>query len=250
MHTDVKKNNGNGTLPFISSNSIGFDIELSKRTLLALIDDRPLTLESFTNFIDNSKANYSIRTFNNIEEFLSQTAIEINAVQIIVLNIGYQRIVHSLINDSIIKLKAQLPETPLVLIADCEEPECITQAINLGVHGYITTALMPAVVIAALNLVLEGGIFAPLKPLMANTKVDTPETSTCDTDTLYFTPRQLEVLEHVKRGEPNKVIAHKLGMQECTVKVHIRDIMKKLHATNRTQLVYNAEHINSNLSST
>lgn len=60
--------------------------------------------------------------------------------------------------------------------------------------------------------------------------------------TPYLTPRQLEVLEHIKLGEPNKIIAYKLGMQECTVKVHVRDIMKKFNATNRTQLVYNAAH--------
>ena len=59
-------------------------------------------------------------------------------------------------------------------------------------------------------------------------------------ETLYLTPRQLEVLEHIKLGEPNKIIAYKLGMKECTVKVHVRDIMKKLKATNRTQLVYKA----------
>lgn len=57
---------------------------------------------------------------------------------------------------------------------------------------------------------------------------------------LYLTPRQLEVLEHIKLGEPNKIIAYNLGMKECTVKVHVRDIMKKLKATNRTQLVYKA----------
>lgn len=59
-------------------------------------------------------------------------------------------------------------------------------------------------------------------------------------ETLYLTPRQLQVLEHVKLGEPNKIIASKLGMKECTVKVHVRDIMEKFNVTNRTQLVYKA----------
>jgi DNA-binding NarL/FixJ family response regulator len=52
-----------------------------------------------------------------------------------------------------------------------------------------------------------------------------------------FTPRQLEVLERLNEGKQNKAIAYELGMAESTVKVHIRQIMKKLNARNRTQVV-------------
>jgi DNA-binding NarL/FixJ family response regulator len=45
------------------------------------------------------------------------------------------------------------------------------------------------------------------------------------------------VLGLLQRGEQNKIIAHKLGMCESTVKVHIRHIMRKLNARNRTQVV-------------
>jgi DNA-binding NarL/FixJ family response regulator len=45
------------------------------------------------------------------------------------------------------------------------------------------------------------------------------------------------VLELLKEGKQNKIIAYKLGMCESTVKVHIRQIMRKLKATNRTQVV-------------
>jgi DNA-binding NarL/FixJ family response regulator len=44
-------------------------------------------------------------------------------------------------------------------------------------------------------------------------------------------------LERVAEGQPNKVIAYELGIAESTVKVHIRHMMKKLNARNRTQLV-------------
>jgi DNA-binding NarL/FixJ family response regulator len=52
-----------------------------------------------------------------------------------------------------------------------------------------------------------------------------------------FSPRQLQVLGMLQKGKPNKVIAYELGMAEATVKVHIRHIMKKLNARNRTQVV-------------
>jgi DNA-binding CsgD family transcriptional regulator len=52
-----------------------------------------------------------------------------------------------------------------------------------------------------------------------------------------FSPRQLQVLERLNEGKQNKIIAYELGMAESTVKVHIRHIMKKLSARNRTQVV-------------
>jgi DNA-binding NarL/FixJ family response regulator len=42
-------------------------------------------------------------------------------------------------------------------------------------------------------------------------------------------------LDRLRQGMPNKLIAYELQMQESTVKVHVRHIMKKLKATNRTQ---------------
>jgi DNA-binding NarL/FixJ family response regulator len=51
-----------------------------------------------------------------------------------------------------------------------------------------------------------------------------------------LTPRQIQVLNSLVRGQRNKLIARELGMTEGTVKVHVRQIMRKLGATNRTQV--------------
>ncbi len=49
------------------------------------------------------------------------------------------------------------------------------------------------------------------------------------------------VFRHLKQGKANKIIAHELGMSESTVKVHVRNIMRKMGATNRTQAAYKAQ---------
>jgi DNA-binding NarL/FixJ family response regulator len=51
-----------------------------------------------------------------------------------------------------------------------------------------------------------------------------------------LTARQRAVLELLSRGDTNKVIARRLGMTEGTVKVHVRQIMRKFGVTNRTEL--------------
>lgn len=56
-----------------------------------------------------------------------------------------------------------------------------------------------------------------------------------------LTTRQLAVLNHLQQGKANKVIAFELGMSESTVKVHIRNIMRKTGATNRTQAAFKAQ---------
>jgi DNA-binding NarL/FixJ family response regulator len=58
-----------------------------------------------------------------------------------------------------------------------------------------------------------------------------------------FTARQAAVIEALRRGKANKIIAYELNLRESTVKVHVRNIMKKLHATNRTEVAYLASRL-------
>jgi DNA-binding NarL/FixJ family response regulator len=53
-----------------------------------------------------------------------------------------------------------------------------------------------------------------------------------------FTTREAAVVEALRKGKANKIIAYELNLCESTVKVHIRNIMKKLKATNRTEVAY------------
>jgi DNA-binding NarL/FixJ family response regulator len=58
-----------------------------------------------------------------------------------------------------------------------------------------------------------------------------------------FTERQYAVLACLCQGDPNKVIGRKLGMTETTVKVHVREIMRKLGVSNRTQVAIAAARV-------
>jgi DNA-binding NarL/FixJ family response regulator len=58
-----------------------------------------------------------------------------------------------------------------------------------------------------------------------------------------LTQREIAVLALMKHGKPNKIIAHELGMSASTVKVHVRHIMRKMGAANRTQAALNADKI-------
>jgi DNA-binding NarL/FixJ family response regulator len=58
-----------------------------------------------------------------------------------------------------------------------------------------------------------------------------------------LTTRQQQVLELLRRGESNKLIGRQLNLRESTVKVHLRQIMRKLGVANRTQAALSAERL-------
>lgn len=231
----------------------------TEKTTLALIDDRSLTQALLKNHILSASGAYTVACFKSVDELIEFNQEKPNLINIIMLNIGVERIDSKVFSKDIPEVLKQIPQAPLVLIADHEESCHIIKAIQLGARGYITTALKPSMLISVLNLVLEGGTFAPMEPLLPkidrnqHTENNIAIKSADDLlNKIYFTPRQFEVWERVKCGESSKVIASKLGMQEGTVKVHLREMMRKLNATNRTQLIYNFEKaiFNINLRST
>ena len=58
----------------------------------------------------------------------------------------------------------------------------------------------------------------------------------------HLSGRELEILRHLANGEPNKVIANDLDITEATVKVHVKGILRKIGAANRTQAAIWAIH--------
>ncbi len=135
---------------------------------------------------------------------------------------------------------------PLIVMSDAEDahqPRTIRTTLRSGAHGFIparTTGL--AMTFAAMRFVAAGGTFAPLDPLLANR----PERAPAVPDAARqcrLTSRQLAVLSHLQQGKANKIIAHELGMSQSTVKVHVRNIMRKMGATNRTQAAFKAQKL-------
>ena len=113
-----------------------------------------------------------------------------------------------------------------IVMSNIEDIALIRMTLEQGVRGYIPVSLPLEVAIEAIRLVEAGGVFVPASSLMAPSEgLHGP-----------FTARQAAVVEALCKGKANKRIAHELNMCESTVKVHVRNIMKKLHAKNRTEV--------------
>jgi DNA-binding NarL/FixJ family response regulator len=132
------------------------------------------------------------------------------------------------------------PSVPLIVISDLDDATEVHMGIQRGARGYLPAGLPFPQALAAIRFVCDGGTYIPACVLAATS--GTQQTSPArpmdaNGRPIQFSPRQLQVLERLKQGKQNKIIAYELGMCESTVKVHIRHIMKKLNARNRTQVV-------------
>ncbi len=106
-----------------------------------------------------------------------------------------------------------------------------------GARGYIPTSVTLNVALEAMRLVGAGGTFAPTSILLDASEPSAAMAAQYNVcKKTAFTARQLAVLVALRRGKANKQIAYELNMREGTVKVHVRHIMKKLRAKNRTEV--------------
>jgi len=143
-------------------------------------------------------------------------------------------------------IRASFADIPLIVLSDAEDahqPKTIRSTLKSGAHGFLPTRTTGIpIAIAAIQFVRAGGIFAPLDLLLTN-RPDRVATLADAARQSRLTSRQMAVLSHLQQGKANKIIAHELGMSESTVKVHVRNIMRKMGATNRTEAAYKAQKL-------
>ena len=154
------------------------------------------------------------------------------------------------------RAKDQLPDVPVVVIAEGDELSFVRMVIGSGVRGYIPTSFDFAMFKEAIQFVAAGGTFVPASVLRRGENGQMSDVDEADDVVKHgsneknhqnsneiqerrvaasFTPRELAVISRLRDGKSNKLIARELTITEGTVKLYVRRIMKKLGVENRTQ---------------
>ena len=131
-------------------------------------------------------------------------------------------------------LSKLVPNVPVVVLAQKNEVDLARTAIRHGAKGYIPCTLGFDIAVEAVRFVLAGGTYVPMDCVLA-TGPGVPA-SLASRPSGGVTAREAAVIRALQQGKPNKVIAYELNMCESTVKVHVRNLMKKMKAKNRTAL--------------
>lgn len=130
--------------------------------------------------------------------------------------------------DAMIDIRAEYPEARIIMLTTFEGDVEIQRALEAGVRGYVLKSMPPRELVEVIAQVHVGKKHIPSQVAVRLAEHLSDES---------LTGREIEVLGQIAGGNRNRDIAEKLFITEETVKVHIKHIMDKLGASDRTQAV-------------
>ena len=130
--------------------------------------------------------------------------------------------------DTMIAILTEFPEARIVILTTFEGDAEIRRALEAGARNYVLKSMPPKELMEVVRQVYQGK-----KRILPEIAAHLAEHYSDEA----LTGREIEVLRQVASGNRNRDIAEKLFITEETVKVHIKHIMEKLGATDRTQAV-------------
>jgi len=198
-----------------------------------LADDHKLirdALAFYCSRLDDEVEVLQAETYDQAEELAAEAA----ALDLVILDLNMPG---SSGFDGLDRMRKRYPKIPIVILSGSIRHQDMTSALEHGANGYIPKTLGGDAMLNALRLVMSGEKFIPSalydEAGGANEESDLPP----DSPLRSLTPREMDVLEHLIEGKANKEIAALLDLQVVTVKLHMKGILRKLGAHNRTHAV-------------
>lgn len=217
---------------------------------ILIADDHRLVIEAVKSKLAELEAGIEFVLAMSVDELLAGASDDLD-LAVIDLNMpGADGHAH------IDEMRRRHPAVPVIVLSGYEDPAIMRTALEHGVLGFIPKAYSPEVMLSAVRLVLAGGVYVP--PMMlsalppgivagvpaveAAARTATPAAAhTLDHLRNVLTERQVEVLQLLSQGKPNKLIGRALGISEGTVKIHLAAIFRALNVRNRTEAVVAAQ---------
>jgi DNA-binding NarL/FixJ family response regulator len=146
--------------------------------------------------------------------------------------------------DAITRLRRESPKVKIVVMGAVLDPDIVQSIIGAGAKGYLAETAGEGEIRMAMEVVLDGSIWAPRKVLarLIDAGGGAFSASSVDGSTVVgvMTPRELEVLHLLMDGRTNRDIASAMGIDEVTVKAHLGRMLRKTRSNNRVELTLRA----------
>lgn len=127
--------------------------------------------------------------------------------------------------DLLASLRQLVPATRIIMMTASATPSEVERGRKLGASGHLSKSVRRSNLIGAIRRVIAGGThFEQTQSKSGSAQIP-------------ITPRELDVLENIRRGLTNHEIAVALGIGEYTVKAHVKSVFTKLGAANRSEAV-------------
>lgn len=198
---------------------------MEKTIGVVIVDDHPFIRMGVASSIEESEGMQLMAQFANAADLMSWVAAG-NKGDVVLLD-------RSLPDadglDLVSDIRHAGMKVIMLTIEDAEEE--ISDAISAGVDGYVVKSSEPGHVLSAIRSVSAGQSSFPLNIMQSMARGELAHHAL---DAL--TQREMEIVDYVKQGQSNKIIAYNLKLSENTVRNHLRNIMEKLGLRNRVQV--------------
>ncbi len=187
------------------------------------VDDHPLLREGIAALVNNQPDMVLVAEASNGAEAIQLFKQHLPDVTLMDLRLPDMSGI-----DIVIAIRTEFPQARIIMLTTFEGDVEIHRALQAGARGYLLKNMPPAELIDVIRQVHAGKKRIP--PEIASQLAEHMSDQN-------LTEREVEVLRQVADGNRNRDIAKNLFISEETVKVHIKHIMEKLGASDRTQAV-------------
>jgi two-component system nitrate/nitrite response regulator NarL len=139
--------------------------------------------------------------------------------------------------DALRRLRHAVPDARIVVLTSELCTRRLSSALEAGADGYLMKDLSSDALTQSLRLVMLGEKVFPthLAALLISGRVSTAPAAEMPTSRKGLSQREVQILRCLLSGDSNKMIANQLSITEATVKVHLKSLLRKINASNRTQ---------------
>jgi DNA-binding NarL/FixJ family response regulator len=189
-------------------------------TRILLADDHDLVRDTLASFMQ-AEGEFEVTAVSSVDAALDAMETD-SAYDLILLDYNMPGM-NGL--DGLSRTISAAGGTPVALLSGDASATVVDQAIAAGAAGFVPKTLGASSMIVAIRLMILGEVFVPFNYTQQTTA----------TSIEGLTPRETQVLKALAVGMANKEIARELELQEVTVKLHVKTLLRKLGAKNRTQ---------------
>lgn len=194
-------------------------------------DDHPLFREGVRFFLELLASDVVVLEASNLQGTLDKLSLEW-PVDLLLLDLEMPGMSGL---EGFLAIRRQYPQMPVLIVSGVNDAQTVRTLLDGGARGFVPKFSGSEQLMDALRRVLKGEIYVPDALFFQN--------GHRNGDATPLTSRQLQILPLLADGLPNKRIADVLGLTEGTVKQHLKDLFRRLEATNRTQAVREARRL-------
>jgi DNA-binding NarL/FixJ family response regulator len=196
---------------------------LPDRIRILIVDDHPLLREGVASLVEKQSDMVIVAEASSGKEALQVFEKHLPDVTLMDLRLpGMDGI------DALTAILAQFPNARIIVLTTFSGDAHILRALKAGARGYLLKDMLRKELLEAVRTVHAGGRRIP--PEIATELAEHAGDTT-------LTPREIEVLRLIAAGNSNRSLADKLSISEETIKMHVKNILSKLDANDRTHAV-------------